>query len=229
MDNIQSIQSLYGQHISKPTPKPNSSPGPTNKLCQDTRIDSIVRTADGDSYVFRRDKYWKLTKDSVADGYPRKITDDWPGLPSNLDAAFTWENTGATYFFKGNNYWKFQNKSPSPGYPKTMKEGFPGIPSGVDSAFVWGGNGKIYFTKNEKYWKFDPERQPHVRKSQYPKPISEWGLPQGIDGALQWENGRTYFFKGRQYWRFDDRTFGIDIASPPFPRATGEWWFGCTK
>ena len=32
-------------------------------------------------------------------------------------------------------------------------------------------------------------------KSQYPQPISEWGLPQGIDGALQWENGRTYFFK----------------------------------
>ena len=70
-----------------------------------------------------------------------------------------------------------------------MKEVFSGIPNGVHSAFVWGGNGKIYL--NEEYWMFDPERKIAISKQ-----ISEWGLPQGIDGALQWENGWTYFFKG---------------------------------
>ena len=34
--------------------------------------------------------------------------------------------------------------------------------------FCLGRDGKIYFPKNENYWKFDPERKPHVRKSQYP-------------------------------------------------------------
>ena len=47
-------------------------------------------------------KYWKLTSESVADGYPRSISEDWPGLPDDIDAAFTWQESGATYFFKGN-------------------------------------------------------------------------------------------------------------------------------
>jgi matrix metalloproteinase-14 (membrane-inserted) len=229
-DDIRAIQALYGQHVPKPTPspKPFLQP-PSNPLCSDSSVDATVRTGDGTSYVFKRSQYWELTRDSVKEGYPRRIEDDWSGLPGNLDAALTWEKTGATYFFKGNSYWKFKNKSPVPGYPKSMRDGWPGIPSGVDSAFVWGGNGKIYFTKNDKYWKFDPERKPHVQQSQYPKPISEWGLPRNIDGAFQWENGLTYFFKGRDYWRFNDRTFNIDKASPPFPRPSGPWWFGCSQ
>ena len=104
----------------------------------------------------------------MAPGYPRKIAQDWPGLPSNIDAAFTWQKSKSTYFLKGNKYWKFENRRPQPGYPKDMKDGFPGIPAGLDAAFVWGGNGKIYFFKGSQYWKFDPERKPHVRTDHYP-------------------------------------------------------------
>merc|ERR1712184_149866 len=96
-----------------------------------------------------------------------------------------------------------------------ITKGFPGIPASVDTAFVWGGNGKIYFFKGGNYWKFDPERKPHVREDIYPKKISSWDLPSGIDAALQWNNGRTYFFKKGQYWRFNDREFTIDRANPP--------------
>ena len=48
----------------------------------------------------RGELYWRLTKDSVAPGYPRKISSDWRGLPGNIDAAFTWESSKATYFIK---------------------------------------------------------------------------------------------------------------------------------
>ena len=41
-------------------------------------------------------------------GYPRSISADWDGLPSSLDAAFTWTN-GKTYFFKGDKYYKFDD------------------------------------------------------------------------------------------------------------------------
>ena len=88
--------------------------------------------------MFQGDNYWKLTKDSVAPGYPRKIYQDWRGVPSNIDAAFTWESTRyilftllckyfehhitfdfrATYFIKGSKYWKFENMKAYPGYPK---------------------------------------------------------------------------------------------------------------
>merc|ERR1712112_700543 len=140
-----------------------------NNIHIDPNINAIVKTGDGNSYIFRGDSYWKLTADSVAPGYPRKIAQDWPGLPSNLDAGFTWAKTKATYFFKGNQYWKFQNMAPSRGYPRPITKGFPGIPASVDTAFVWGGNGKIYFFKGGNYWKFDPERKPHVREDIYPK------------------------------------------------------------
>jgi len=241
-DDKRAIQSLYGKKSNKPPPRqrpispalPSSPAGGSfqpvgTSICSNPNINAIVKTGNGNSYIFRGDSYWKLTADSVAPGYPRKIAQDWPGLPNDLDAAFTWSKTGASYFFKGGQYWKFTNMAASRGYPKPISKGFPGIPVSVDTAFVWGGNGKVYFFKGGDYWKFDPERKPHVREDSYPKKISSWDLPSGIDAALQWNNGRTYFFKKGQYWRFNDREFTIDRANPAFPRAASQWWFGCPK
>lgn len=252
-DDEQAIQAIYGESKAKPTPKPTPSPptsprpepinpggsggsgggqgsgGSAGSLCGDGKIDAIFSTKDGTSYVFQGSNYWRLTDDSVAEGYPRKIQDDWSGLPADIDAAFTWKNFGATYFFKGSQYWKFENMEAQPDYPRALSKGFPSIPGDIDAAFVWGGNGKIYFFKGTDYWKFDPEKTPHVQSGKYPRDISQWGLPSNLDGALQWDNGKTYFFKGGEYWRFNDRKFNVDRANPAFPRNTGEWWFGCPK
>lgn len=51
-------------------------------LCKDAKIDAIFNTADGNSYAFKNDKYYKLTENSVAEGYPKQISEGWPGLPS---------------------------------------------------------------------------------------------------------------------------------------------------
>ncbi len=37
----------------------------------------------------------------VDPGYPKLISNDWPGLIGDIDAAFTWPSNRATYFFKG--------------------------------------------------------------------------------------------------------------------------------
>ena len=224
-DDVKAIQALYGPHKPKPTARPPATEdGSYNQLCHSAKVDAIFQTADNSSYVFLGDQYWRLTSEAVAPGYPRPLS-DWQ-LPGGMDAAFTWHKKGATYLFRGEKYWKYFNTVPAPGYPKSMHEGFPGIPHDVEAAFVWGGNDKIYFTKGDKYWKFDPERKPHVR-SVYPKPLSDWSLPSGLDGALQWENGYTYFFRSGQYWRFDDTKFSIAKASPQYPRKSSRWWFGC--
>ena len=88
----------------------------------------------------------------------------------------------------------------------------------MDSAFIWGGNGKIYFFKGSKYWKFDPNKMERPVPSGYPRDISNWDLPNNIDGAIQWSNGYSYFFKRGQYYRFNDRRFKVDDADPEFPR-----------
>lgn len=244
-DDIDAIQALYGGpdssngNADKDTDpgKPNKKPKPDDSkdgdtdnvdLCSGGSIDDIFGTEDGNYYVFKGGKYWKMTDDSLAKGYPRRISDDWPGVPNNIDAAVTWTENKKTYIFKDDQYWKFENQIPEKGYPKKISEGFDGIPNKLDAAFVWGGNGKIYFMKGDDYWKFDPSRKPPVR-SVYPRNINNWDLPSNINGAVQWKNKRTYFFKDDEYYRFNDRRFQIDSGDPKFPRSTGPWWFGCEK
>ena len=102
-DDIRGIQALYGRPGNKPTSRPKPRPtrrpdtefpdtaiGSNNRgLCDEGPIDDIVKTKDGNYYVFKGTNYWKLTEDSVADGYPRKISQGWPGLPNDIDAATT--------------------------------------------------------------------------------------------------------------------------------------------
>ncbi|KAL5286123.1 Mmp1 family protein [Megaselia abdita] len=234
-DDVLAIQALYGKKTNgaavptaKPSYRPTSKPSRPvdNDLCKDSKIDSIFNTADGQTYAFKGNKYYKLTENSVAEGYPKTISEGWVGLPGNIDAAFTYKN-GKTYFFKGSQYWRYNGRNMDGDYPKEISEGFTGIPDNIDAAMVWGGNGKIYFYKGSKFWRYDPLKRPPV-KATYPKPISNWeGLPINIDAALQYTNGYTYFFKGDKYYRFNDRTFSVDAADPPFPRPSAHWWFGC--
>ena len=234
-DDIKGIQAIYGEK-DKGTPtkrpvRPTSRPGrPSNDndLCEDGgRVDTIFSDDDGNFYAFKGSYYYLLTDDSIADGYPRRIGDDWPGLPNNIDAAVTWPSNGYTYFFKGRLYYRFDvNKNPSEGYPKTIEDKFPGIPDDVDAAFVWGGNGKIYFFKGDQYWRFDPKKKIPVSDA-YPRDIRNWDLPPGISAATKWKNNYSYFFHGTKYYRFNDRKFTLDKGDPEFPRPSGPWWFGC--
>ncbi|CAG9863528.1 unnamed protein product [Phyllotreta striolata] len=242
-DDIEGIQALYGKKTKPSNPKNDDdqygdfdgSHGVGDKappsghdagLCSDPTFDTIFNSAEGHTYVFKGDKYWKLTEDSVEPGYPRLISDSWIGLPGHIDAAFTYKN-GKTYFFKGSKYWRYKGKKADGAYPKEISEGFTGVPDDVDTAMVWSGNGKLYFFKGSKFWRFDPSQRPPV-KNTYPKPISNWdGVPDNLDAAFQWTNGYTYFYKDNAYYRFNDRAFAVDATTPAFPRSTAYWWFGC--
>ena len=238
-DDIKAIQALYGKSKGNKPSKPSTPTRPSSsggggsgnnkKLCSDPRVDAMFSTADGSYYVFKGRDYYKLTDDSIAPGYPRKIRDDWgDDAPIHVDAAVTWPDNESTYIFKGSKYWKYKaDKTPAPGYPKDIDAHFPGIPDNVDAAFVWGGNGKIYFFKGGQYWKFDPKKKPPVNEDDYPRKISNWDLPNNIDAAIQWKNKYTYFFHDGEYYRFDDKRFQIDKGDPAFPRPSGIWWFGC--
>ncbi|GBM80819.1 Matrix metalloproteinase-16 [Araneus ventricosus] len=205
----------------------------TPDLCQDATIDAVTTTEDRRTYLFKGDYYWELIGlqvTRIADGYPRKISEDWGGLPGNLDAALTWAN-GNTFFFKENEYWSFINKKMDSGYPKEISVGFEGIPNNIDAVFVWSGNGKTYFFKGSEYWRYIEPNEPPISTS-YPLLISTWeGLPNNIDAALHWDNKETFFFKGKSYYRFDDELSSVakDDRFPPYPRPTSVWWFDCQE
>ena len=54
---------------------------------------------------------------SAQAGYPKSISEGFPGIPEGVDLAFVWGGNNKIYFFKvqtlsitylqGNNYWKF--------------------------------------------------------------------------------------------------------------------------
>jgi len=238
-DDINGIQSLYGKRVTNippvnTTPKettpvntPTQRPPTEDKELCVSRIDAIVNTNGGTSYVFQGDEYYKLIDDNVAQGYPRKIAQYWPGLPDNIDASVTWKSRDITYFFKGDQYWRFAGVTPSSGYPKDISI-WQGLPSNLDAAFQWGPNNHLYFLKGSQYWKYDTDQQTMVAGN--PFDMSSWtGVPVDLDAAFQWKNGKTYIFKSGQYWRFNDESFRVDRSNPPFPRDAGVWWFGCPK
>ena len=144
-DDIKGIQALYGKASEGNSESENEVEDvrllEKSKLCDRPKFDAIVTVKDKTTFVFKGSKYWKLTDDGLALGYPRTISRDWEGLPSNIDAAFTWTN-GKTYIFKGSKYWRFTNTDMDKGYPKLISKGFDGIPNFVDAAFVWSGKRK---------------------------------------------------------------------------------------
>lgn len=90
----------------------------------------------------------------------------FPGLPSNINAAFIWPGNKTAYFFKGKQYWKWDSANwkisdESPrliaGKPKD-DDGwvYQGWTSGVDLAnfadIVVDGAGKTYFFKGTRYY-----------------------------------------------------------------------------
>ena len=55
--------------------------------------------------VFQASRVFKFNAEdkSLAPSYPREISDVFPGLPNNIDSAFTWSGNGKLYVTKGKN------------------------------------------------------------------------------------------------------------------------------
>ncbi|RZF40485.1 hypothetical protein LSTR_LSTR000364 [Laodelphax striatellus] len=73
-----------------------------------TKIDAAM-VKDGKTYLFANGKYWRYDdkKSKLDEGYPRPMS-FFLGLPSKIDAAFTW-NDNITYFFKENRFWSLNS------------------------------------------------------------------------------------------------------------------------
>merc|ERR1719334_1172730 len=68
------------------------------------------KMGDGHLYFFKGSEYWKYNtkRNKMEDGYPRRISRRWDGLPTRIDAALRWKN-GKSYAFKGTEYWRLDD------------------------------------------------------------------------------------------------------------------------
>lgn len=92
---LQGIQALYGRKTTqngvnnagqpKPRPPKGGRPTTTNgvhkeEVCRDPKVDTIFNSYDGATYAFKGSVYYKLTENAVETGYPKMISEGWPGL-----------------------------------------------------------------------------------------------------------------------------------------------------
>uniref|UniRef100_A0A914XNI2 Peptidase metallopeptidase domain-containing protein n=1 Tax=Plectus sambesii TaxID=2011161 RepID=A0A914XNI2_9BILA len=196
-------------------------------ICKDAAIDAMTSLGNGTTYAFKGDYYWKLNQVSFDKGYPRKIVDDWGGLPGQLDAAVT-DYDGDTYFFKGELYWLFDRDGKMyKGYPREISVGLVDTPSNIDAAMIWSYDDKPYFFKDKQFWQYSRWGMPNS----WPRQIDDMfrgvaeGIPSRINAALKWTNGKSYLFAGQHYYRLTGWRVMKVVAG--YPRKTAEWWFGC--
>lgn len=110
-------------------------------------------------YVFRKNQYLRVDYDKLAidEGYPKKISEGFPGVTfERVDAVFTPGN-GEVYFFSGDQYIRFNvaNNRADAGYPDSIKKRWVGLTfDRIDAAIYWG-NGKAYFFKDDEHIRYD--------------------------------------------------------------------------
>ncbi|MDQ1351161.1 MAG: hypothetical protein QG657_1463 [Acidobacteriota bacterium] len=119
-------------------------------------IDAAVSGAGpfkGKAYFFKGDQYirYDWETDRIDPGYPKNISDGWPGWPlaftEGIDAAVSGSGSfaGKAYFFRGNQYIRYdwEKDKTDRGYPKRIEGNWPGLPDyfleGIDAALE-GGN-----------------------------------------------------------------------------------------
>lgn len=74
-------------------------------------VDAAIKFhRNGRTYFFYRDYYWRFdnTNQRFDNGYPKRISDGWRGLPRQVDAAFS--SKDQTFFISGNNYYVYDDE-----------------------------------------------------------------------------------------------------------------------
>ncbi|XP_070555497.1 matrix metalloproteinase-19-like [Ptychodera flava] len=108
---------FYGHHLEPGYPRSLRGTGvPRNPDA------AFVWSGDGKIYFFKGSRYyiWSDYTEAVIPGGVRDIRRHWRGVPTKVDAAFTWMD-GKTYFFKGDKYYQYDDMKMkvAPGYPKS--------------------------------------------------------------------------------------------------------------
>jgi hypothetical protein len=110
-------------------------------------------------YFFNRENYIRLDVDSrtIDEGYPRKISEGWPGVDFDRVDAVLNVSSDALYFFLGNQYIRFNmfNNHADENYPEPINKRWAGVTfDRIDAAVYWG-NGKVYFFRNNQHIRYD--------------------------------------------------------------------------
>lgn len=131
------------------------------------RPEAILSLDNNSIYMFKGTLVYEIVYENntpvLAKGFPTQISNIFPGIPNNIDAAFQ-DNDGTIYIFKDEDIYEFTLHrrqstdtksigSLSPESPQRIDNVFIGAPSFVDAVFTLPENKEqIYFVRGNQYW-----------------------------------------------------------------------------
>ena len=103
--------------------------------------DAVFVDQSGETFFFKGQFVYKYDSKAMKmmPGYPKLIDSEFPGLPSNIDAAFVWAKDNNTYIFKGNMHYKLHQitKKVDRGYPKKNNIRWANFPDMINAIFSY--------------------------------------------------------------------------------------------
>uniref|UniRef100_A0A673VLI1 Vitronectin n=2 Tax=Suricata suricatta TaxID=37032 RepID=A0A673VLI1_SURSU len=162
--------------------------------------------------LLRRDSWETLfellfwTSSSGGTGEPRLISQDWPGVPRQVDAAMA----GRIYISgSAPQSWAKKQKSKRRNRKRYRSRHNRGHgrsqnhPRQSRSALLsW------FSSEEDSLGTYDYDM--------------DWLVPSTCEPIQS-----VYFFSGDKYYRVNLRTRQVDVVSPPYPRSIAQYWLGC--
>ncbi|XP_072283967.1 matrix metalloproteinase-18-like isoform X2 [Pyxicephalus adspersus] len=125
------------------------------------RLQNPVANKDGKLFFFKGAKYWKYENDQIESSYPKLIKEGFPGIPNNIDAAFTQPaivskrgnviREERIFFIKGKKYYLYDPVSGNSTSPESMEEDWVGVKLPITAALSF--KNEMYLIGKKKFQK----------------------------------------------------------------------------
>ncbi|KAJ8348466.1 hypothetical protein SKAU_G00270550 [Synaphobranchus kaupii] len=204
-DDVDGIQSLYGQNPDVTPGDPDPEPPTTPDACDPNLVLDAVATLRGEQMFFKGRFFWRSHPQRTK-AEQSLIKNFWPEVPDNLDAAYESRETDRVYLFKGRKVWALSGYDLVRGYPKSISSmRLPHTVKKISAALYEEHSGKTLFFVDKYYYSYDEARQTMDRG--FPKLVEDGfpGLRGKVTAAFQYR-GFTYLFKGPYMFEYSFRS-----------------------
>ena len=170
-------------------------------------IDCILNTGNNNVYIFNNDFCIKYTiKNGIfkaSHGYPKKISEVFPGIPSNINTAFLLRKNKVAFLKEQKTYiFNLKTKQLDSGYPKNTSAVFDNFLINSSCIIPFGNNTFAVF-KDKTYTMYTPgEIRGPVYKIKDNLPSFFENISAGTNWGDDANNHIYYFFKNDKYIKY---------------------------
>ncbi|EAW68721.1 hemopexin, isoform CRA_d [Homo sapiens] len=162
-------------------------------------VDAAFRQGHNSVFLIKGDKVWVYPPEKKEKGYPKLLQDEFPGIPSPLDAAVECHRgecqAEGVLFFQGHGHRNGTGHGNSTHHGPEYMRCSPHL---VLSALTSDNHGATYAFSGTHYWRLDTSRD-----GWHSWPIAhQWPQgPSAVDAAFSWEE-KLYLVQGTQVYVF---------------------------